>query len=349
MCCPNCGRPASGLVGAQQLYTRDIKETGGKPHKGSLSPCPVPGAVDQIRCLCPGSHNKKDMPKPLDLEAESLAQGGMKSGNAVSMQPNGTYSVGPALGHFNQEPAGGVTGGFDLGEGYGADYRPPPGFKGIQSSTAPAYAQFKQTPRRDRQGADNSYLTEKDIEKVKRPKLPAIDPSKPAPKLQTLPVGWDEQINFFGAKPEEKEAYLQSLKKIVKGSVTQAVKDNLWPKNLLHTALTYFQTNRGFMTSLVCQEVLHGEGDTIRLLHYVTTIERDIARYLSEEVKELQACTARLIRVFANQVKIEENSPQQLMMASKESVVSVSAPPPETYKPQPRRKKKRSIRYLDVE
>lgn len=41
--CPSCGQLVTDIVGATQLYQVDVKETGGKSHKGDPPPCPVSG------------------------------------------------------------------------------------------------------------------------------------------------------------------------------------------------------------------------------------------------------------------------------------------------------------------
>lgn len=41
--CPSCGQLVTDIVGATQLYQIDVKETGGKSHKGDPPPCPVSG------------------------------------------------------------------------------------------------------------------------------------------------------------------------------------------------------------------------------------------------------------------------------------------------------------------
>jgi hypothetical protein len=45
--CPNCGQPVSGLANGKS-YQIDVKETGGKSHKGDIPPCPVPGMFGSL-------------------------------------------------------------------------------------------------------------------------------------------------------------------------------------------------------------------------------------------------------------------------------------------------------------
>lgn len=163
------------------------------------------------------------------------------------------------------------------------------------------------------------------------------------PKLQTLPVE-EPEINVIGGTPDEKAAYLTSLKKVLK-----ATHPSEMPKSLLRRIYDYTENSaQQHLCLSVLQQACGVEMKAYDLLKTFHRVQEDLIGYVNGDRFGLLASTIKFVKTFVDLVDIPPpQSPKTVAVPNPVVPEGLAAP---VAQPEPKInytvRKKRTIRRI---
>jgi hypothetical protein len=326
--CPSCGRHVFGIVGATGIHQTDVKETGGKTHKGDIPPCPVKGPVLPAMhysvgpCGCKVS---QEWAGDFAAEQNNRLRGGKPRAVVGLTEERRLLEVEQLTDMLTRlykhqaslYPA-------DVGRMKVCAYWIKVVADRIQTLCPGTHNSLPAAGKVPTQGASYANASapppgevSKDFgyganypmpkktagSRVKAHPDDAVDksstrwPGHDKPKVAIEPAAAPRQLNFFGATPEEQAGFLA-------GVVSKSGTAPVWPVDLVNKIYDAIPFNEGLFYSLLKQ--VTRSIDTLTLVQEMSTLRKDMCRFLDAGGGPLLVHTVDFLSAVCNHVSVEK-------------------------------------------